>query len=91
MHFTTASKGVKHFSFLYFGDAQNDIKSKWSRTIRQAYSDLPKADFMIHAGDLININKRDQEWGEWFYAGGWIYQNIPSILTPGNHEYSPVS
>lgn len=91
VHFTTASKGVKPFSFLYFGDAQNDLKSKWSRTIRQAYSDLPKADFMIHAGDLININKRDQEWGEWFYAGGWIYQNMPSILTPGNHEYSRVT
>jgi predicted phosphodiesterase len=91
IHFTTASKSVKPFSFLYFGDAQNDLKSKWSRTIRQAFTDLPKADFMIHAGDLININKRDQEWGEWFYAGGWIYQNIPSILTPGNHEYSRIS
>jgi hypothetical protein len=87
IHFRTATASEAPFSFIYFGDAQNDLKSKWSRAIRQAYSDLPKADFMLHAGDLINIAQRDQEWGEWFYAGGWIFQNIPSILTPGNHEY----
>jgi Purple acid Phosphatase, N-terminal domain/Calcineurin-like phosphoesterase len=91
IHFRTAEAKEAPFSFIYFGDAQNDIKSKWSRTIRQAYSDLPKADFMIHAGDLINVAQRDHEWGEWFYAGGWIYQNIPSVPTPGNHEYARVN
>jgi len=90
IHFRTASRERKPFSFLYFGDAQTDLKSKWSRTIRQAFTNMPQANFMIHAGDLINLNKRDQEWGEWFHAGGWIYQNMPSILTPGNHEYSRV-
>lgn len=91
IQFRTAEAKAAPFSFIYFGDAQNDLKSKWSRTIRQAYSDLPKADFMLHAGDLINVAQRDQEWGEWFYAGGWIYQNIPSIPTPGNHEYPRIN
>lgn len=90
-HFRTAADTTEPFSFIYFGDAQNDLKSRWSRTIRQAYSDLPKADFLLHAGDLVNIPTRDQEWGEWFYAGGWIYQTIPSIATPGNHEYPRIS
>jgi 3',5'-cyclic AMP phosphodiesterase CpdA len=90
-HVRTAAAQEAPFSFLYFGDAQNDLKSKWSRTIRQAYSHLPSADFMLHAGDLINVPHRDHEWGEWFYAAGWINQTMPSVMTPGNHEYHRVS
>lgn len=86
-HFETAAAREKPFTFLYFGDAQNDIKSMWSRCIRQAYSTMPDVDFLLHAGDLINRANRDEEWGEWFYAGGWIYGMKPNIATPGNHEY----
>ncbi|NND33787.1 MAG: fibronectin type III domain-containing protein, partial [Saprospiraceae bacterium] len=56
-------------SFIYFGDAQNEVKSMWSRVIRKAYSTMPEVDFMLHAGDLINRSNRDLEWAEWFYAG----------------------
>lgn len=86
-HFSTASREPEPFSFIYFGDAQNDIRSKWSRAIRAAYSDAPKASFMIHAGDLVNRANRDVEWGEWFEAGGWLNGMIPSIPAAGNHEY----
>lgn len=86
-HFTTATAGNEPYSFIYFGDAQNDIKSLWSRAIREAVLKAPAADFMLHAGDLINRSYADNEWGEWFYAGGWVYGTIPSIATPGNHEY----
>jgi hypothetical protein len=85
--FTTASDAPEPFSFIYFGDAQNDVRSKWSRVIRQANSDMPKANFMLHAGDLINRAERDLEWGEWFEAGGWINASRPQVVTPGNHEY----
>jgi hypothetical protein len=74
-------------SFIYFGDAQNDVKSMWSRVIREAYKTFPKIDFMLHAGDLINRYDRDVEWGEWFYAGNFIHATVPSVMTPGNHEY----
>lgn len=86
-HFKTAGTKTDAYSFIYFGDAQNDVKSMWSRTIRSAFQQMPKADFLLHAGDLINRRNRDHEWGEWYYAGGWIYRMIPSIATPGNHEY----
>ena len=85
--FTTAPEKGTPFSFVYFGDAQNNLKSQWSRIIRQAYSNLPKAAFMLHAGDLINRTQSDSEWGEWTYAGGFINSMISSISTPGNHEY----
>ncbi|MDF9796632.1 putative phosphodiesterase [Catalinimonas alkaloidigena] len=77
-------------SFLYFGDAQNDVKSMWSRVIREAYKTMPEIDFMLHAGDLINEHNRDIEWGGWFHAGSYIHATVPSIMTPGNHEYEDV-
>ncbi|KPM30894.1 Calcineurin-like phosphoesterase [Croceitalea dokdonensis DOKDO 023] len=76
------------FSFIYFGDAQNDVKSMWSRVIRKSYQMMPEVDFMLHAGDLINHSESDREWGEWFYAGSYIHATVPSIMTPGNHEYN---
>jgi hypothetical protein len=87
IHFQTASDQPEPFSFLYFGNAQNDVKSHWSRVIRGAYSDMPRARFIIHAGDLINRANRDAEWGDWFYAGGWVNAMVPNVPTPGNHEY----
>lgn len=77
----------KPFSFIYFGDAQNDVKSMWSRVIRKSYKMVPNVDFMLHAGDLINHSESNAEWGEWFYAGGFIHATVPSVMTPGNHEY----
>ena len=90
-HFTTASDQPEPFSFVYFGDAQNDLKSMWSRVIREAFTDAPKARFLLHAGDLINNANNDANWGEWFQAGGWLNGMIPSVPTPGNHEYVSIS
>ena len=87
VHARTAADHPEPFSFLYFGDAQNDVKSLWSRVIRGAYSDAPKIGFIVHAGDLINNANTDAQWGEWFAAGGWVNAMIPSVPTPGNHEY----
>jgi hypothetical protein len=75
------------FSFIYLGDAQNDIKSKWSRVIRRAFATEGEAKFIVHAGDLINRSNNDKEWGEWHYGGGFINGMIPSIPSSGNHEY----
>lgn len=86
-HFRTASDKSEPFSFIYFGDAQNDIKSMWSRVVREAHAEAPKARFMIHAGDLISNGDDDAQWGEWHGAGGWLNAMVPSIATPGNHEY----
>lgn len=86
-HFTTASDKAQPFSFVYFGDAQNDIRSLWSRVIREAQQDVPRAAFFLHAGDLINDSNSDAQWGEWFHAAGHLNAMIPCIATPGNHEY----
>ncbi len=86
-HATTASDEPASFSFLYLGDAQNNLRSHWSRAIRAAYSTAPDAAFAIHAGDLVNRAQRNVEWGRWHQAGDWIQSMMPTVPVPGNHEY----
>ena len=89
IHVRTANDEPEPFSFLYLGDAQNDLMSLWSRLIRASYQKVPDAKFVIHAGDLVNFPHSEREWDEWFYAGGFIHRTLPSAPLPGNHEYGP--
>ena len=87
--FRTAKAASEDFSFLYFGDAQNSVKSHFSRVIREARLELPRPSFMLHAGDLVNLRAgiHDDEWGEWFDAGAFLYAMTPNIIAAGNHEH----
>lgn len=84
--FTTSSNEVKPFNFIYLGDFQNDIKEHCSRVIRKAYSHFSNADFLLFVGDIVS-RSNDEYWAEFFYAGDWIFGTMPSLSTPGNHEY----
>jgi hypothetical protein len=86
--FRTATATAEPFSFVYYGDAQNDVQEHWSRVARAAFRDAPEAKLWLHAGDLVNTPNNDNEWGEWFRGGDWVNAMVPSIATPGNHEYS---
>ena len=49
--FRTADQKQAPFRFIYLGDAQNGIRSLWSRTIQSAYAAAPDARFVaISAG-----------------------------------------
>jgi hypothetical protein len=85
--FKTAGLRGDKLSFLYFGDAQTDLRSMWAKVIRKAYAQMPNAQLMLHAGDLINRSGHDEEWGEWFEAGSFIHATIPNMPSPGNHDY----
>ena len=89
IQFRTAHATNEPFSFLYVGDAQNYILELWSRLIREGYRKAPEARFIIHAGDLIDDAHNEDQWHEWFMAGGWIHRSLPSLAVPGNHEYRP--
>ena len=90
IHFRTAKNGYAPTQFVYFGDAQNDVLSHWSRVIRMAYQTAPNASFVIHAGDLINLAHRDHEWAQWFEAGGFIHRQWTALPVLGNHEFMPL-
>ncbi len=86
--FRTADKENLPFQFLYLGDVQNDILSKWSVLIRQAFSRAPMARFYLYAGDLVNRGQDDDNWREFFAALGFIPRMIPTVPVPGNHDTS---
>lgn len=88
LQFRTASAVSRKISFIYLGDAQVGIRPFWSRVIRKAHAQLPDAQLIIHAGDLVNRANNDDEWGQWFEAGSYIHGSIPALVTPGNHEYT---
>lgn len=85
--FRTAAARPEPFTFLYFGDAQNRIRSSWSRVVRKAMETAPQARLAIHAGDLINNYDRDEQWGEWHESSSWMHRSIPAMPVPGNHEH----
>lgn len=89
LQFRTPKAGFEPYRILYFGDAQNAVKSHFSRVLRQAQLTAPDAALMIHAGDLVSGRDgvHDDEWGEWFDAGGWLFGMTNQIASPGNHEY----
>jgi hypothetical protein len=86
--FRTAAERKEPFSFIFLGDAQTELFSLWSRTLRAAYAAAPQARFMVHAGDLVNKPESDADWQEWFEAGSFILASMPNFFTPGNHEYA---
>ena len=84
--FRTAQDHPAPFSFVYLGDAQNSIRSLWSRAVRAAYACAPDAKFFVHAGDLVAEGYDDSLWGEWFSALGFIGGSVPQFPVPGNHD-----
>lgn len=86
--FTTAAADLSPFSFIYYGDAQNNIDTAVPRVFRQAFADRPEAKVIVNAGDLIDHANSEEQWGQWHQADGFINSQVNSISVPGNHEYS---
>lgn len=89
IEFTTAAEGMVPFSFIMQGDGQNDNKAYTSRAMRAATEARPYAKTIIHAGDLIDTDVSDAEWGEWFFAAGFMNGSMNILAAAGNHEYYP--
>lgn len=83
----TAPESFKPFRFLYFGDMQSQIREKGTGIFRHAAMHYHDARFMVHAGDLVSSSGDDDTWGEWFYAGNWLFQQVPSLVVAGNSDH----
>ncbi len=88
-HFRTAAAAGQPLTVLYFGDTQNKNLSHVSRVIRQGWQTAPDARLALFAGDLVSggDGEDDNEWGEWFAAGGWLLPGMAVAPAAGNHEY----
>lgn len=85
----TAASTAKPFTFLYFGDVQNEVESHGSRVMRMARRLAPDAALALYAGDLINRSDADREWAEWFDMAPDLHAELLTLPSPGNHEYGP--
>ncbi len=91
--FRTASAEARPFRFIYLGDTQNRILDIGSLAWRRALLQAGNPELVLHAGDLVASRDdmlHDDEWGQWFQAGGWALSTIPQVPAPGNHEYVDV-
>ncbi|WP_430868669.1 fibronectin type III domain-containing protein [Demequina aurantiaca] len=86
--FTTSTAAGDPFTFIYFGDAQNDLAAQWAPVVEQAFDRYPGAVGTVNAGDLINSSNNDSEWDDWFGAMDGYSQTSNVIAAPGNHEYT---
>ena len=85
--FRTAFDKPEPFTFLYFGDVQEQVFSMCSQVFRAAFQKEPDARFWLFTGDMVNNGPDDRLWAEFFSALAWIPGTVPLVLTPGNHEY----
>ncbi|MFD6949126.1 metallophosphoesterase [Nocardiopsis sp. TSRI0078] len=86
--FTTAAEGNEPFSFLYFGDVQDDIADEAAPVIRAALEAEPGARLALHSGDLVDSAGDDSQWDAWFDAFGPLATGgMNHLAVPGNHDY----
>jgi 3',5'-cyclic AMP phosphodiesterase CpdA len=83
--FTTAEQKPAPFSFVFFGDPQDELKDQCSRVFRQAFRTAADAKFWLFSGDITS-EPEDKQIDGFYYAGGFIFRTTPSILAPGNHD-----
>jgi acid phosphatase type 7 len=87
--FRTAASAASPFTFVFFGDPQDDIREFVSRPFREAFRMVPDARFWLFSGDLTS-DPEDKLWDEWFDASGFIHRMLPSIMVPGNHDHESI-
>ncbi len=85
--FKTAFDKPEPFTFLYFGDVQEQVFPMCSQVFRAAFQKEPDARFWLFTGDMVDNGPDDRLWAEFFSAMGWIPKTTPLVLIPGNHEY----
>jgi hypothetical protein len=85
--FRTAKAGQSPFTFVYFGDPQNNLVRYCSRVFHEAFRKSPDARFWLFVGDMISEPQHDSLWSELFTSFGFIPTMVPFALVPGNHEY----
>ncbi|MDD9268120.1 phosphodiester glycosidase family protein [Paenibacillus sp. GCM10023248] len=87
--FRTAAAQGDHTKFLYFADSQaadlNGYKL-WGNTVNRAFEEHPDAEFMVHAGDMIDSGFKESEWNMWFGAAQEKLMNSTLVALIGNHE-----
>ncbi|MCC5935683.1 MAG: metallophosphoesterase [Lunatimonas sp.] len=83
--FRTAVHKESAFAFTVFSDSQNNPEV-WANVTHHAFEERPN--FAVHAGDLVGLGYRKNEWIQEFFAPAKHFmKQIPIFSTLGNHEH----
>jgi 3',5'-cyclic AMP phosphodiesterase CpdA len=85
--FKTASDSQNAFTFVFFGDIQEQVAALGAQLFRTAVLAVPDAAFWLFAGDMMDNGPDDREWAEFFDAVSWMPKTFSLVPVPGNHEY----
>ncbi|ANE46231.1 metallophosphoesterase [Paenibacillus swuensis] len=89
--FSTASNSEGAMKFLYFADSQaSDLKGYqlWGNTVQKAMDEHPDAQFVMHAGDMVDKGYLENEWNMWYSTAQEQLLKTTLVSVIGNHEYS---
>ncbi len=76
----------KDYSFLYFGDVQDEVEGGFDTLLPRVIGGNADARFLLFGGDLIE-RPMHQYWNVAFSALDTFAAKYPIVAVPGNHEY----
>ncbi len=76
----------KDFSFLYFGDVQDDLDGGFDTLLPKVMAANSESSFLLFGGDLIE-RPMDQYWNVVFRSLDTFATRYPILAVAGNHEY----
>lgn len=79
-------KTEEQFSFLFFGDVQDEENGTFDSLFSQAMHRNKERAFVLFGGDLIE-RPMDKYWAEVFRSFDTLSATCPILSVPGNHEY----
>ncbi|MEM1319199.1 MAG: metallophosphoesterase [Bacteroidota bacterium] len=85
--FKTTVKEEDAYFFALVGDSQYNSKTPWAweKIADRVWRERPN--FVIHAGDLVDVGTRKPDWTQHFFPNGNIFMSrLPMYTVLGNHE-----
>lgn len=87
--FKTSPESGDVTKFIFIGDSQAADKpgyELWGNTLQKALEFIPDADFVAHAGDMVDKGYEEKEWNWWFEAAQENLLKTTIVPIIGNHE-----
>ncbi|MGE5481657.1 MAG: fibronectin type III domain-containing protein [Bacteroidota bacterium] len=86
--FSTAPTSASTVSLLVVTDSQAPPGqyTAWRYTLKAALSDELLEQFIVHAGDIVDIGGDELHWEQWFDAAADLIACNPLLVALGNHE-----
>ncbi|MEK3883146.1 phosphodiester glycosidase family protein [Paenibacillus sp. PL2-23] len=87
--FHTSAANGEGLKLLFFGDSQASDQAgfnQWGEALHTALADMPDAELLIHAGDMVDHGHEEEQWRMWFAAAQDIFMKYTLQTVVGNHE-----